>query len=143
MSMPADQIDRVEVMTNPSAAFRPDGSAGIINLITKKTQKPGTNGTLRLNVDTQGRHNGGVTITRRSGKLTLTGDASYRHDTQDARQLIQRETLDAASGKFLASTLFPGRTVGEMFTEGYDLVLAGKDTDFLVNGAKALAAARG
>ncbi len=104
MSMPADQIDRVEVMTNPSAAFRPDGSAGIINLITKKTQKPGTNGTLRLNVDTQGRHNGGVTVTRRSGKLTLTGDASYRHDTQDARQLIQRETLDAASGKFLAST---------------------------------------
>jgi outer membrane receptor protein involved in Fe transport len=104
MSMPADQIDRVEVMTNPSAAYRPDGSAGIINLITKKTQKPGTNGTVRFNVDTQGRHNGGVTVTRRSGKLTLTGDASYRHDTQDARQLIQRETLDTASGKFLPST---------------------------------------
>lgn len=103
MAMPADQIDRVEVMTNPSAAYRPDGSAGIINLITKKTQKPGTNGTVRFNVDTQGRHNGGVTVTRRSGKLTLTGDASYRHDTQDARQLIQRETLDTASGKFLPS----------------------------------------
>jgi outer membrane receptor protein involved in Fe transport len=104
MAMPADQIDRVEVMTNPSAAYRPDGSAGIINLITKKNQKPGTNGTYRFNVDTQGRHNGGVTVTRRSGKLTLTGDASYRHDTQDARQLIQRETLDTASGKFLPST---------------------------------------
>mgnify|MGYP000282924762 CR=1 FL=1 len=104
MSMPADQIDRVEVMTNPSAAFRPDGSAGIINLVTKKTMKPGTNGTFRFNADTQGRHNGGVSATRRNGKLTLSGDASYRRDTQDARQLIQRETLDATSGRFLPST---------------------------------------
>lgn len=104
MAMSADQIDRVEVMTNPSAAYRPDGSAGIINLITKKTQKPGLNGTLRFNVDTQGRHNGGVSATRRAGKLTLTGEASYRHDTQDAHQLIQREVLDTASGKFLPST---------------------------------------
>ena len=103
MSMPADQIERVEVMTNPSAAYRPDGSAGIINLITKKTLKPGTNGTVRFNVDTQGRHNGGISATRRNGKLTLSGDASYRHDVQDAGQLIQRETLDAASGRFLPS----------------------------------------
>ncbi|USQ95098.1 TonB-dependent receptor domain-containing protein [Caulobacter sp. RL271] len=104
MAMPADQIERVQVMTNPSAAYRPDGSAGIINLITKKTMKPGTNGTVRFNVDTAGRHNGGVSATRRNGKLALTGDASYRRDTQDARQLIQRETRDTASGQFLPST---------------------------------------
>ncbi|WP_184722518.1 outer membrane beta-barrel family protein [Caulobacter sp.] len=104
-SMPADQIDRVEVMTNPSAAYRPDGSAGIINLITKKTQKPGLNGTVRFNIDTLGRHNGGISATRRSGKLTLTGDASYRRDTQDAALVIERATLDRASGGYAASTL--------------------------------------
>jgi outer membrane receptor protein involved in Fe transport len=97
-SLPADQIDRVEVMTNPSAAYRPDGSAGIINLITKKTQKPGVNGTVRLNVDTTGRHNGGISATRRAGKLTLTGDASYRHDKQEARQLIERSVRQAGGG---------------------------------------------
>jgi len=103
-SLPADQIDRVEVMTNPSAAYRPDGSAGIINLVTKKTQKPGVNGTARFNVDTEGRHNGGISATRRAGKLTLSGDASYRHDTQDARQLIERSVRDTASGGYRTST---------------------------------------
>jgi outer membrane receptor protein involved in Fe transport len=103
-AMPADQIDRVEVMTNPSAAFRPDGSAGIINLITKKTQKPGVNGSVRLNVTPDGRYNTGISATRRAGKLTLSGDAGYRHDTQEARQEIDRATLDTASGKFLVSS---------------------------------------
>jgi outer membrane receptor protein involved in Fe transport len=103
-AMPADQIERVEVMTNPSAAYRPDGSAGIINLITKKTQKPGVNGSVRLNVTPDGRYNTGISATRRAGKLTLSGDAGYRHDTQEARQEIDRATLETASGKFLVSS---------------------------------------
>jgi outer membrane receptor protein involved in Fe transport len=103
-AMPADQIERVEVMTNPSAAYRPDGSAGIINLITKKTQKPGVNGSVRLNVTPDGRYNTGISATRRAGKLTLSGDVGYRHDTQEARQEIDRATLETASGKFLVSS---------------------------------------
>jgi len=43
-----------------------------------------------------------------------------------------------ASGKYLASTVHPGRTAREMFDEGYDLLLAAKDVDFVLAGAKAL-----
>ncbi len=43
-----------------------------------------------------------------------------------------------ASGKYLASTLHPGMTSRDMFDAGYDLVLASKDVDFLLNGAKAM-----
>lgn len=101
--LPADSIDRVEVMTNPSAAYRPDGSAGIINLVTKKTQKQGVTGTVRANVGPDGRYNGGFSANRRQGATTLSGDASYRFDNQQARQLIERATLDPASGAFLPS----------------------------------------
>ncbi|WP_421739057.1 TonB-dependent receptor domain-containing protein [Caulobacter sp.] len=101
--LPADQIDRVEVMTNPSAAFRPDGTAGIINLITKKTNKAGTTGSVRLNVGPNGRYNGGISANRRAGKLTLSGDAGYRYDTQKGVQTIDRATLDPASGQLLPS----------------------------------------
>jgi outer membrane receptor protein involved in Fe transport len=101
--LPADSIDRVEVMTNPSAAYRPDGTAGIINLVTKKTQKPGTTGTIRGNVGPDGRYNGGISATRRQGKTTLSGDASYRFDKQQAWSDTDRATLDRASGRFLNS----------------------------------------
>ena len=66
-----------------------------------------------------------------------------RFDDPELRRLVDHAAARIrASGKFLASTLYPGRTVTEMFEEGYDLLLAGKDTDFLVNGAKALAKSR-
>ncbi len=101
--LPADQIDLIEVMTNPSAAFRPDGTAGIINLITKKTNKAGTTGSMRLNVGPNGRYNGGISANRRAGKLTLSGDAGYRYDTQKGVQTIDRAALDKASGQLLPS----------------------------------------
>lgn len=45
-----------------------------------------------------------------------------------------------ASGKYLASTLHPGRTSKEMFDAGYDLLLPSKDVDFVLSGAKAMTA---
>jgi len=48
----------------------------------------------------------------------------------------------SAAGKFLASTLHPGRTPADMFAEGYDLILATKDVDFVVSGVKALVQSR-
>ncbi|MBU4432851.1 MAG: TonB-dependent receptor [Alphaproteobacteria bacterium] len=99
-AMPADQIDRVEVMTNPSAAFRPDGSAGIINLITKKTRKAGASGSVRANASSDGRYNTGVSGSYIKGKLTLAGDAGYRHDEQKFRSFSDRSTFDTASGLF-------------------------------------------
>jgi len=70
------------------------------------------------------------------GKLGRFDDAEVRGLVDHAAARIR------ASGKLLACTLYLGKTVGQMFAEGYDLILAGKDTDFLVNGAKALAALR-
>ena len=101
--LPADQIDRVEVMTNPSAAFRPDGSAGVINLITKKNVKPGTTGSIRANIGSDGRYNGGISGSRRAGKLTLSGDAGYRYDNQQFSQSVDRAVLDTASQTFIES----------------------------------------
>lgn len=106
LTLSAAQYARIEVMTNPSAAFRPDGSGGVINLITRPTApRPGvtTTGSIRANVGDAGRYNLGLNAAHADGKLTLTADAGLRHDTfvQDVDRL--RARLDAGSGRFLES----------------------------------------
>ena len=82
--LPADQYARIEVMTNPSAAYSAEGSGGIINLITKpkpadETAKLTQLGSIRVNVG-EDRHNLGVNYVRTQGKLTLNLNAGLRRD---------------------------------------------------------------
>lgn len=54
--IPADAIERVEVISNPSAKFEAAATGGIINVVLKKSKKPGYNGMLMSNVGTQDRY---------------------------------------------------------------------------------------
>ncbi len=49
--IPASEIDRIEIITNPSAKYDPDGVAGIINIITKQNHEKGYNGLVTLSYD--------------------------------------------------------------------------------------------
>ncbi|MGA0606269.1 TonB-dependent receptor domain-containing protein [Phenylobacterium sp. VNQ135] len=100
-SLPADQIERVEVITNPSAAMNPEGAAGVINLVTKKTRRLGSSGSVRANLGTDSRWNVGVSGSRNDGKLTVAGDLSYRRDTQEIDIEDRRSRLDGATGQVL------------------------------------------
>lgn len=56
--IPASSIENIEIITNPSAKYDPDGAAGIINIITKKDAKLGWNGIANLSVSTLGSFSG-------------------------------------------------------------------------------------
>ncbi|HLZ77005.1 TonB-dependent receptor domain-containing protein [Phenylobacterium sp.] len=93
-ALPADSIERVEVITNPSAEFSPEGTAGIINLISKKTRKAGATGSMRASLGNHGRRQAGITAAYNSEKLALSGDINGRYDPQSAGGLDTREILD-------------------------------------------------
>ncbi|MFN7534488.1 MAG: TonB-dependent receptor plug domain-containing protein, partial [Brevundimonas sp.] len=76
LQLPADQYARIEVMTNPSAAYSPEGSGGVINLISRpRAPRPGvqTTGSIRANVGDNGRWNAGASGSWQRDRLTLSG----------------------------------------------------------------------
>jgi ferric enterobactin receptor len=71
--IPADAIESVEVITNPSAKYDASGgNAGILNIVLKKNKKSGYNGNLRAGVDKRGAINGGGDFNVRQNKVNIT-----------------------------------------------------------------------
>src|SRR5688572_22788459 len=61
--VPADAIESVEIITNPSAKFDASGgNAGILNIVLKKNKKNGYNGNVNVGVDKRGAINGGASL---------------------------------------------------------------------------------
>jgi outer membrane receptor protein involved in Fe transport len=78
-SLPADQLDKVELIPNPPAKYDAAGSGGIINIITKKNRQLGFNGGVNLNVG-QGVYNklnGSVNFNYRINKINLFSNIGF------------------------------------------------------------------
>ncbi|MCZ2222865.1 MAG: TonB-dependent receptor [Chitinophagales bacterium] len=76
--IPADIIDRVEIITNPSAKYDASGgTAGIINIVLKKNKRTGYNGGIRAGVDSRGKINLGGDINYRENKINFFASANF------------------------------------------------------------------
>ncbi len=67
--LPADQIKSVEVITNPSAKYEAEGSGGIVNIITKKSNAEGISGNVNAAVGTRS-NTGAFNLTAKTGRLS-------------------------------------------------------------------------
>jgi len=67
----ADMLEKVEVITNPSAKYEAEGTAGIINLVLKKNEKEGLNGSITLNTGYPDNHSVGLSLNRRTQSFNL------------------------------------------------------------------------
>ncbi len=77
-SLPAGSVDNIEVITNPSAKYDAQGTAGIINIVTKKDGRLGINGNITLGVGSGDKYNGNAGINIRKGKWTAFANGSFR-----------------------------------------------------------------
>ena len=80
-SMPASSIERVEVITNPSAEFRSEGTGGVINLITKKARGAGATGSLRATAGDGRRY-----------VLSVSGGRQFAEAEPDRRTWLRQDT---------------------------------------------------
>lgn len=68
-TLPASSIESVEIITNPSVRYDPDGTTGIINIVLKKKTLQGFNGLVSLNAGTGDKYNGSVVLNYRHDKF--------------------------------------------------------------------------
>lgn len=91
--LPAESIDRIEVITNPSAKFSPEGTAGIINIILKENRKAGYFGSVQAGANSRGGANTGANINYSSSKLDANASIGYRHNKRTGGNITERTNL--------------------------------------------------
>lgn len=136
--IPADAIESVEIITNPSAKFDASGgNAGILNIVLKKNRKAGFNGNIRAGIDSRGKLNGGADINVKQGKINFfaSGNVNQRKSLSTTKTfrhnlLAPIDVNQLSSGKNMNTFAF-GRA-------GFDYLMDNRNTftvaGTLVNG---------
>ena len=98
-AIPADDLESVEVINNPGAQFGTEGGGGpIINLVMKRSRRPGGFGVANANVGTAGRYNSALSGTYNEGLWGIQGGINVRHDGRNSTGQTVRDRIDPRSG---------------------------------------------
>lgn len=128
--MPAALIEKIEVITNPSARYKPDGTAGIINIILKKERKAGFNGILGANAGNNSRFNTNLQLNYNTNRINIFGSYGYRQDYRLRSSELSSQVIDTVTGKSVylqqssSGTSWPSSHLGQL---GIDWTISSKD----------------
>lgn len=93
--IPASSIERVEVITNPSAKYDPEGTSGIINIVLKKDRKGGVNGNVSASVGNNNKYNLSAGVNARVSRVNIYGNYSGRYQERYVNKDLHQNNLDA------------------------------------------------
>ncbi len=126
---PANSIKSVELITNPSSRYDAAGVGGIINIILKKDQRQGLNGSVNASVGTRNKYTGGVNLNYGTRKINLFANYSYQY-----RELFQisesiRENLNATGNRFIDQDFrTDSRNEAHLIRTGFDFNINDNNT---------------
>lgn len=129
--LPAESIERVEIITNPSAKYSPEGTAGIINIVMKRNSLLGYFGSARASVNSQKGYNANVSGNFNFGKWETNIGVGFRHNEND-RNSLSRRTYD--DGTFLNSDQKTENNRNNMFLRGGVAYYLDDYNEFYMNG---------
>src|SRR5690606_39527039 len=86
-ALPANSIQSIEVITNPSAKYDAEGQSGIINIILKKNIRRGLNGMVTASAGSYDNYNGGLSLNYRDERFNYYGNYSYRKSDRKSTRL--------------------------------------------------------
>src|SRR5690606_11427517 len=131
-NMASDQIEKIEIITNPSSRNDAAGNSGIINLVIKKNKNFGTNGSLTLGgglslppAAAEGiegnmpKYNLSLNLNNRQGKFNTFGNVSYRagrnYGINEFFRTLDQRTFDQKTLRYSDSNGFSARVGSDFF----------------------------
>lgn len=81
-SLPASSIENIELITNPSSKYDPEGQTGIINIVLKKNKKIGLNGAVSVSAGNRDNYNASTSLSYRDKNVNVYGNYSFRYGTR-------------------------------------------------------------
>ncbi len=99
--IPSDNIERVEVITNPSASFDASGSAGIINIVLKKNKGEGWNGQIGVTTGTPAAHSVSPGINYSGKKINFFSNLRWRYSDYIGRYTTEQQTFSEGNTSLL------------------------------------------
>lgn len=122
-SITAEMIEKVEVITNPSAKYEAEGTAGIINIVIKKDEREGVNGSFSLNYGKPENNSVGLSLNRRTERFNLFTQIGYGIRNYPRQQKNKNDD-------FLTNTQILTEGTQYRKEEFYNIILG---TDYYIN----------
>ncbi|HNR54711.1 MAG TPA: outer membrane beta-barrel protein [Flavobacteriales bacterium] len=88
--IPAEDIERVELITNPSAAFDANTTGGILNVVLKKSTKPGYSGQVQGGIGTNDRYQAGGNLNAKDGRWAFNLSYNFNTSRNNTNALTRR-----------------------------------------------------
>jgi iron complex outermembrane receptor protein len=133
-TLQANQIESIELITNPSAKYEAAGNAGIINIRLKKNKALGTNGSVSAgyNIGSFPKYNAGLALNHRNKHVNIFGNYNYNKGTSTSRFEMERRQFDTL---FLQTNRIDFENNSHGFKAGLDYFINQQSTiGAIVNG---------
>jgi len=127
-SIPASSIDRVEIITNPSAKYDAEGQA-LINIVLKKNNAAGLNGSVALTGGTRDNYNAATSISYQNSRINAYGNYSYQHRNTYSNGFQYMTYLLSPDPVYYSNETFPSVTIADIHSAkaGLDYTLSARD----------------
>ncbi len=108
-SLPANTLETIEVITNPSAKYDPDGMVGILNIVTRKKKLQGTHGSVSASTGIPAMHNLSAMFNTKSGRWNFLINGGFNYRSGFSRGNTYRENFFDGDTTVLSQVTDGGR----------------------------------
>lgn len=115
--LPADAVEKVEVITNPSARYDAEGGGGIINIILRKGKANGINGSVLVNAGDPETYGTSINLNKKSEDYNLFSNFGYNYRNNPGNSLTDAEYFnnDGTTNRFINE-----RRTNDRLSEGFN-----------------------